>query len=229
MITTNVTAGKPKVAGAIFRAKLGTALPTDATTALSSAYDEIGYCSEDGVSNDNSRESKTIKAWGGDTVLTVQTSKTDKFKMTWIETLNVKTLKAVHGDDNVSGDLTNGITINVNSKELEAASYVIDMLLRDNAIKRVVIPNAKIAKVDEVTYSDEDVVGYPVTLECMPDANGNTHYEYILRQASYTYTAVTPVGTENPSEENWYELVNGSYVATEDTAVNSSKTYYERS
>lgn len=41
-----------------------------------------------------------------------------------------------------------------------------------------------------------------------------------------TYTAVTPVGTENPSEEGWYELVNGSYVLSEDTTVDNSKTYY---
>ena len=152
MITTNVTAGKPKVAGAIFRAALGTTLPTEATSELSSDWKEIGYCSEDGVTNENSRESETIKAWGGDTVLAVQTGKTDKFKATWIETLNLETLKAVHGEDNVSGTLETGISISVNSKELDASAYVIDMLLRDSAIKRIVIPNAKISEVGEVVY-----------------------------------------------------------------------------
>lgn len=45
---------------------------------------------------------------------------------------------------------------------------------------------------------------------------------------SYRYEEVTPVGTENPSEEGWYELVGGDYVLTEDTTVDDSKTYYER-
>lgn len=45
----------------------------------------------------------------------------------------------------------------------------------------------------------------------------------------YTYTAVTPVGTENPKEEGWYVLSGDRYVLTQDTEVDSNKTYYERS
>lgn len=42
-----------------------------------------------------------------------------------------------------------------------------------------------------------------------------------------TYDAVTPVGSENPKTEGWYELVSGKYVLTEDETVDSGKTYYE--
>ena len=42
-----------------------------------------------------------------------------------------------------------------------------------------------------------------------------------------SYDEVTPVGTENPSEEGWFELVSGEYVPSEDTTVDSGKTYYE--
>lgn len=197
MIATNTTAGKPKLAGSIFRAPLGTPLPTDSASELNSAFVEIGYCSEDGLTNNNTRESDNIKAWGGDTVLVIQTSKDDTFGMTWIEALNVETLKAVHGDDNVTGSLATGINIKVNSKEPVASSYVIDMILRDDAIKRIVIPNAKISEVGEVTYSDNDVVGYPVTLECMTDEEGNTHYEYIIRKSvtEPTVSAVSQTAT----------------------------------
>lgn len=43
--------------------------------------------------------------------------------------------------------------------------------------------------------------------------------------------AVTPVGTENPSEEGWYEYTgtygdDSEYELTEDTTVDSEKTYY---
>lgn len=60
-------------------------------------------------------------------------------------------------------------------------------------------------------------------------------YELYIKQGvtEYTYTAVTPEGTENPSEEGWYERsgTEGSYTytLTTDTTVDQTKTYYERS
>lgn len=42
-----------------------------------------------------------------------------------------------------------------------------------------------------------------------------------------TYTAVEPVGNENPVTEGWYELNSGEYVLSEDTAVDAQKTYYQ--
>ena len=83
---SNVTAGKPKIGGAVFRAALGSTLPTDATTALDAAFKSLGYCSEDGVTNSNSPDSTDIKAWGGDTVLNIQESKDDEADIQFVIT-----------------------------------------------------------------------------------------------------------------------------------------------
>ena len=72
---TNVSAGKPKKSGAIYRAALGSTLPTDASGTLDTAFKALGYVSEDGLTNDNSPAAEDIRAWGGDVVLTVQTKK----------------------------------------------------------------------------------------------------------------------------------------------------------
>lgn len=178
---TNVTAGKPAVGGAIYRAPLGTTLPTDATTALGEAFKSLGYCSEDGLTNTNSPETDSVKAWGGDTVLPFQTAKEDNFGFTLIEALNAEVLKAIYGSDNVTGNLATGITVTANADEAEEAVWVFDMILRDGALKRIVVPDGKITEVGEITYSDSDAVGYETTLAAMPDTSGNTHYEYIIR------------------------------------------------
>jgi len=177
---TNVSAGKPKVAGAIYRAPLGTALPTDATTNLAAAFVDMGYVSEDGVTNANGPETEKIRAWGGQTVLIVSTEKPDTFQLTFLESLNANVLETVYGTDNVTVDTSAGtIAVVANAEALDDHVYVMDLALRGGALKRIVIPQGSLSELGDIVYKDDEAVGYKVTLDCLPDASGNTHYEYI--------------------------------------------------
>ena len=178
---TNVTAGKPNTTGAVYRAPITATIPTDPTTALSADYVCLGFCSDDGVTNSGNMESENIKAWGGDTVLVIQTSKDDTFSFSLIEALSVDVLKTVYGENNVTGDLTTGVSINVSNADVEEKAYVFDMVLRGNVKKRIVIPAAKISAIEDIVYSDSAAIGYAITTDCTPDASGNTHYEYIKK------------------------------------------------
>lgn len=175
----NVTAGKPKIGGAVYRAKKGTALPTDATTALTEAYKCLGYCSEDGLSNGNDRSSDKVAAWGGDVVLNMTNAGSDTFTLTLIEGLSEEVLKTVYGSDNVTANASNDITVAVNGGSDEEAVYVFELILKGGALKRIVVPCASVTSLGEVKYVDTDAVGYNITLTAVNDESGNSHYEYI--------------------------------------------------
>src|SRR5690625_7813998 len=81
-----VSVGKPRAAGGIYAGEPGEAVPTDATTELGAALVNLGYVSEDGLVNSIESDTEDITAWGGDTVLTVRTSRTETFAWTFIQT-----------------------------------------------------------------------------------------------------------------------------------------------
>lgn len=179
---SNVTAGKPKTGGAIYIAPLDTSLPENTSDSLT-GFTCLGYVSEDGVTNDNSPESDSVKAWGGDTVLTLQTDRPDSFSFTLLEVLDEDVLKAVYGDSNVTTDSNGNISVKATSEALLGHAWVIDMIVRDGRAKRIVIPNGTVSNVSTITYSDTAAVGYGITITDVPDDDGVYHYEYISAES----------------------------------------------
>lgn len=174
---TNVTAAKPQAGGAVYVAATSVTLPDDTTDALT-AFTGLGYVSEDGATKNITPTASEIRAWGGDVVLTATQQRTITWQFTLIEALNLDVMKEVYGSANVTGTLATGATVSVNSAEMADRAWVIDMVLRGNVACRVVLPIAHISAIDAVTYSDSAAVGYNITLTCMPDASGNSAYEY---------------------------------------------------
>lgn len=179
MNASNVTAAKPRTTGVVYYAALGTTLPTDADTALSSDFKELGHLSEDGFTHNFSKEADTIRDMGGTPILTVQTDTTDEVKCTFMELQNVEVLKALYGESNVTGALATGISIIGNADEATSCVWVFETIGRDGALHRLIYPNAKISEMGEITYKRDEAVSCEVTIAASADTNGNTHYKYI--------------------------------------------------
>ena len=180
----NVTVGKPAVAGAVFNAPAGTALPTSTAASLNSAFVDLGYVSEDGVTNSFSLSTDQIKAWGGEVVAVPQSEKVETVKLKLIEAMNTDVLKVFFGASNVSGSLSEGVAVNVDNAELGETAWVIDTILRGGTAQRLVIPRGKISEMGDVVYKDNELIGYEVTLTCLPDSSGKSQYIYIKAASS---------------------------------------------
>lgn len=184
MNTQNVTAAKPKTGGAVYRAPIGSKLPVSYSEALDPAFKNLGYVSEDGVTNGNSPSGDKIKAWGGTTVMNYSEDKPDTFKLKLIEAFNSDVLKTIYNDKNVTVAPTTGdISVTATAEDMAQYSWVIDMILKGNRPKRIVIPIASITELEDIVYKDNEPVGYGITLSAEPDTSGAYHYEYIQGSA----------------------------------------------
>ena len=175
---TNVSTGRPNIAGGVFVAPIGTTLPTDATTALDIAFNCLGYVSEDGLENSNDLTMSDIKEWGGAIVYRSLTEMVDNFALTLIESENIDVLKTVYGSANVK-DNDGTIEVDVKTEDPEELVWVFELSLRGNKKKRIVIADGAVTARETISYTAEDAIGYGITVSAYPDENGSTHKEYI--------------------------------------------------
>ena len=174
----NVSFGKPKATGAVYVAPAGTALPTNATVALAGAYVPVGYISDDGLVNSIKSDTQEIHAWGGDLVLKGQTAFGETFMVNLLET-NLQALQLFYGAGNVV-QTGNSIVVTQNSGQLPTQVVVFELVMTGGRIKRIVVPSAQIVdRSGDITYTDKDAITLPALFQAYPDANGNTHSEYI--------------------------------------------------
>lgn len=174
---TNVSTGKPQIAGAVFVGDMSkVTVPTDATTPLT-GFDCLGYVSDEGLENGNDMDVSETKAWGGVIVYRSLTKLNDTFGLALIESENVDVLKTVYGDKNVKVE-DDTIAVDVVAEDPQEKVYVFDLALRGNKKKRIVVPDGAITARQPIKYNDEDAIAYGITVSAYPDAAGCTHHEY---------------------------------------------------
>jgi len=179
---TNVTAGKPKTSGAVFTAPVGSTLPTDAVTAINSiseAYKDLGYVSEDGLTESISITTSAIKEWGGSIVLITQDEKTATFKFELIEYLNKEVQKFANGDANVSGTLESGMKISVTDVDVDERVLVFWQILRGGIPLRIVVPRCKITAIGDIVYKGNEAVAYDLTVQAIKNDSGQYYDKYM--------------------------------------------------
>ena len=174
-----VSAAKPmSAAGAVFVAPLGTKLPTSVDEELDSKFQTLGYISEDGITNSIDDESETVTAFGGETVLTILSSRTETFTFRPIE-INKAVLAAQWGTSNVEGTDDDGLTVKHTTDDAEECVYVFAMALNAGRKQILACPKAKLTELGENAYVTNDAQGHEMTVTAMPDDQGVSVYQHV--------------------------------------------------
>jgi len=172
-----VAAGK--VTGAIFTAPAGTALPTDAVTALPEAYQCIGYTSSDGWTNSESSSSTDIRAYEGQAV--VYTSQAEYKEEITIKPIQiaVEAFRFIYGDDavEITDAETGSFVVKHGPRAVTPKPTVIEMVERPGILRRCVCMTQPETR-DTATYNGTEASGRSTTFVCIADENGVTMRDY---------------------------------------------------
>lgn len=167
--------------GAIAKAPIGTALPTDATTALGTGFVSGGYVSEKGLSLTPEYSTVDIREWNGGLVRRLKQFFDGTLNWEMLQT-DAESMKTAFGDGNVTvtaADTTHGnrMVIQLGKDLPERASWAFNMKDGTNRV-RIVVPDGQITTVGEVSFTSSAAVIWPVTLSTYPDENGVNLYIY---------------------------------------------------
>lgn len=159
------------ITGAIYRAPVATPLPANQTTALNAAFVDLGYISEDGVTETYDDTVEDIVAWQSAQVVRSTTSESSaSLSWTMIETRG-NVLTTFHRGSTMVTAAGNH-RLDVKPIAADPSSWVLDVVDGPKLI-RIVVGLGEIVERGEVMYRNGEAVAYPVTMRCYPDASGN--------------------------------------------------------
>lgn len=185
----NVSLGKGKVSGIVYWAPEGTELPKNATDDLPAGYENVGYISEDGVTNSADSDTASVQDANGVTVLSAISSYSESNQFTMIET-NENSMKLRYGQDAVTSD-AQGMTVRHRMPTGVPIRLIFEFLLNGDRPMRDVVPNATISDFDDIQHDSGDVLGYSVTYTSNPAAElgGDLAVTYIAGRKPTTTPA----------------------------------------
>jgi hypothetical protein len=153
--------------GGVNFAPSGTTIPTTVEGALDGAFTDLGFVSDDGLTEAIGTSTNQIKNWKGDTVREVQTEHTVTYKFVLIET-NDDSEEVFYGDDPANG---------IEAVQGTRGRWVFDIFDGDIPI-RVVVPDGQVTERGDVVYKNDQAIAYDITVTAYPDATNKKAYRY---------------------------------------------------
>lgn len=159
------------ITGEVNVAPVGTAAPTNSTSALNASFVGLGYVSEDGVTESWDDSVDTIKAWQNNQVVrAVTTDSVATFQFVLIETKG-KTQELYYKGSTIAVVGAGQWKIDVKGAQSDPRAWVIDVL-DGTKHYRIYIATGEVTERGAIVYSNGEPIGFDVTVTAYADANG---------------------------------------------------------
>ncbi|KOT94472.1 tail protein [Streptomyces rimosus subsp. pseudoverticillatus] len=167
-------------------ANLGTTAPTSPLTQPAAGWDPLGAVSDDGLVVGFDEDSQEFTPWGQTSPFRTQITKSVRtFKMTLWETARVAVQSIMYripaADLEPVGGLTSFAETASPSPDRRAWWFVV---LDGNNAKGFYVPQGEVSDRSDVTFKQDEMSGYEITITSYPDAAGNTVYHTDLVPAT---------------------------------------------
>jgi hypothetical protein len=154
------------VTGAVYAGPTSATAPTSAISSVPATYNDLGYISEDGVTEAYDEDVQDIQAWqGGAIVRTLISSSKASLSFTMIES-KASTLELFHKGSTME-EITDGYKIDVKSPNVVRKKFILDVLDGSTHL-RIYVPDGEVTERGEITYVNDETISYNVTVTCYP-------------------------------------------------------------
>ncbi|TMS00190.1 hypothetical protein [Nonomuraea basaltis] len=157
------------VTGAVYAGPTSSTAPTSAVSAVPAGYNDLGYISEDGVTEAYDEDVQDIQAWqGGAIVRTLISSSKASLSFTMIES-KASTLELYHKGSTMEA-VSGGYKIDVKLPNVVRKKFILDVLDGSTHL-RIYVPDGEVTERGEITYINDETISYNVTITCYPVAD----------------------------------------------------------
>ncbi|GAB6898590.1 phage tail tube protein [Kineosporia succinea] len=168
-------------AGSVYVGLVGATAPVNPTAAWDPAdWTELGHISEDGITEQSSRDTAEFKAWGfpNSPVRIQTTSQEFSFQVTFLETSH-HILSLFHGidlDDFTStasaGGVPQFLKANKGSETGPQERALGIDVIDGTHLQRIIVPKAQITETGDLSYKTDEMVQYQVTFKGLVGSDG---------------------------------------------------------
>lgn len=169
------------IAGAFRFGAVGTTLPAKTSDTFDAGLKLGGLISPDGLTENLEAEPQVEYAWGKAPIAVLLPEHAYSFSFTLYEIMNRDVQELLHGADNVTVDEDGEIHTEIKPELAPEVAAVFQMHSKGKGVQVISVPRAQVVWSGEVTYSDEGIPGYPVTVTALDTGDGSAKATKHLR------------------------------------------------